>query len=111
AEQLQTDRIAQMRLKDRCCLVEIEELPVCRTPLFLGLASERIAGVRLNREAPMQVDAPKACRLFQKLDPVACEGFRDPICVLVLPGEIEAGHHTGVLVEASAGRQSAQGGF
>ncbi len=111
AEQFQTNRIAHVRFEDRRGLLQIEELPVCLNPLLLWLAAKRILCVRFDGQTPVEVDAPKAGGLIEKLDPVVCEGFSDRIQILALPGQIEAGDDAGVLIEAGALRQTAQGGL
>lgn len=59
----------------------------------------------------MEVDTPEPGSLIEKLVPVAGKGLHDRAGVLILPGKIEASDDTGVLVQAGALRESAQGGL
>ena len=59
----------------------------------------------------MEVDAPKGRRLVEVCETVARERLRHLVPVLLLPGKIEPGHHSRVLIEARSFRQSTQSAF
>ena len=59
----------------------------------------------------MEVDTAKGCRLVEMGETVARERLRHLVPVLLLPGKIEPGHHSRVLIEARSFGQSAQSAF
>jgi hypothetical protein len=59
----------------------------------------------------VEIDTPESGSLIKKLNSVVHKGLCDRTLILLLPGEIEAGDDTGVLVEARALWETAQGGF
>ena len=59
----------------------------------------------------MEVDAPESCRLVEMGETVARERLRDFTSVQLLPWQVEAGHHTRVLVEARSLWKSSQSTF
>ena len=88
--------------------------------LQLGQHPRRVVGVlgrflldalelgRLNREAPMQVDAAEAGSLVQMGEPVTSKDFCNSVPVLRLARQVIPGKHTGVLIEARAFRNAAK---
>ena len=79
--------------------------------VLLGLAGEGGCLRRFQCQAPMQIDAAKACRLFKKRQPVIHKDLRDRIGVMLFPWQIEAGHHARVLVQTRPFGQAAQRAF
>ena len=69
------------------------------------------AGMPSPARAPVEVDAPKRRRLVEMGETVACERLRHLVPILLLPGKIEPGHHSRVLIEARPFRQSTQSAF
>ena len=100
AKESQAQRTTEMTLKNDRCLLKLCKHPRCVGSMLLRLTLKRIYLRRLQREAPMQVDAAEACRLLKERETINCEYLRGGIRVLGLSGKIEAGHGAGVLIEA-----------
>ena len=84
-KQPQSERTAEMPFEQRGRLFKIGQHPRGVGVVFLGLAREGRCLRRLQRQAPMQIDAAEARRLFQKCQPVIDENLRDRIGVLRFP--------------------------
>jgi hypothetical protein len=75
-----------MPLKQRGCLFEIGQHPRGVGGVFFRLTCEGLGLRRLQRQAPVQVDAAESSRLFKKTQSVIYEYLRDRIGVMLFPG-------------------------
>ena len=66
---------------------------------------------RFQREAPVQVDPPEGCRLFEKCQPIMGENLSDRVWIFPLSRKFEPRHHARVLIQAGSFRHSAQCAF
>ncbi len=65
AEQLETERAAEVSFQQGCRLLKIGEHPGCVSGVLLRLALEGLDLRRLQRQAPVKVDTPKGRRLVE----------------------------------------------
>ena len=66
-EQTQSQRAAEVGLKDRRGLFKVGQHPRCVDGVLLGLALERFGFRWLQREAPVKIDAAERCSLVQEI--------------------------------------------
>ena len=86
-EQPQAKRGAEMTFEQRSRLLKLGQHPRGVGGVFRGLVGESGCLPRLQREAPMQIDAAEARRFFQKRKTVVHEHLRDRAHVARLPGQ------------------------
>ena len=97
-KQLQTQGSTEMAFEQRGGFLKIGQHSRGVGGMFRGFPSEGIGLGRFHRQAPMQIDAAKACCLFEESQPVIHENLRDRVRVMRFPRQIEAGHDARVFV-------------
>ena len=102
---------AKMSLQNRGRLLKVGQHPRGVGGVLFRRPLERFDLRWLQREAPMEVNPPKARGFLEEGQPVVGKHLRHGASVQVPPRKIEARHDAGVLVEAGAFRQAAQRAF
>lgn len=97
-----------MPLQDRGRLLEFRKQSGCVGSVLLRILLECSDLRWLEREAPVQVDPPKACGLFEKRQTVIGENLSCGVRVFPLAWKVEPRHHARVLIQARAFRHSTQ---